>query len=595
MSASKRRSRKEQAKPQPPVEQATESTAEENVEKAAEKPWFKFWPQDVPKHIDYPEIPVSDFLANTAKNYPDQPAIVYFDREIDYEQLNAATEKFATALADLGVRKGDKVALFLPNIPQFIMSYYGALKIGAIETAVSPLYREREVEHQLHDSEAETLVVLDALYPIAEKVLANTEVKRVIITNLKEYMPSATAILGSLLRKIPSHKVERKSNIYFFQELLAKYDANPPKIGIDPKEDLAALQYTGGTTGISKGAMLTHMNLVSNAVMCAEWLRGKPKDETFLTVLPLFHIYGMTTSMNAPIYLAGKMVMLPRFDASTSLKAIQKYRVSIFCGAPTMYSVLLAYPRIKEFNMSSVRFCISGSAPLPPEVQKKWMEITGGVLVEGYGLTESSPVTHCNPLDKTMKTVKVGAIGLPWSDTDARIMDIETGQKELKPDETGELTVKGPQVMKGYWKMDQETADVLRNGWLYTGDIGKIDRDGYFYITDRKKDLIKYKGYSVYPREIEDVLYEHPAVKLCAVVGKPDPVAGEIPKAFVVLKEGATATEDEIRKFVNERLAPYKAVREVEFRTELPMTLVGKVLRRVLQEEEKKKTPVKAT
>ncbi len=590
MSAKRGRGKKAQAQPQPPAEQPTEATTERPFEKIIDRPWLKSWPPDVPQHIDYPNIALSDFLKNTAKRYPDHPAIVYFDKELSYGQLDVATDKFGTALADLGVKKGDRVALFLPNIPQFIMSYYGTLRIGAIETAISPLYKEREVEHQLSDSEAETLVLLDALHPVAEKVLANTKVKRVIVTSMKEYMPSATAFLGSLLRKIPSRKVERKPNIYFFQELLAKYDANPPKVDINPKEDLAALQYTGGTTGISKGAMLTHMNLVSNAVMCAEWLRGKPKWETFLTALPLFHIYGMTTSMNAPIYLAGKMILLPRPGISASLKAIEKHKVTIFCGAPTMYSVLLAHPDIKKYNMSSVRFCISGSAPLPPEVQKKWMKITGGVLVEGYGLTESSPVTHCNPLDKTMKTVKLGAIGLPWPDTDAKIMDIETGEKELNTGEDGELVVKGPQVMKGYWKISQETADALRDGWLYTGDIGKMDQDGYFYITDRKKDLIKYKGYSVYPREIEDVLYEHPAVKLCAVVGKPDPVASEIPKAFVVLKDHTTATEDEIKKFVNKRVAPYKAVREVEFRTELPMTLVGKVLRRVLQEEEKKKT-----
>jgi len=283
------------------------------------------------------------------------------------------------------------------------------------------------------------------------------------------------------------------------------------------------------------------------------------------------------------------MVMLPRFDAVSTFQAIQKYKVTIFCGAPTMYSMLLAHADCKKHDLRSIRFCISGSAPLPPEVQKNWMEATGGVLVEGYGLTESSPVTHCNPLDRSMKTVKVGSIGLPWPDTDAKVMDMETGEKELKTGETGEVAVKGPQVMKGYWKMAEETAAVLRNGWLYTGDIGKMDEDGYFYITDRKKDLIKYKGYSVYPREIEDVIYEHPAVKLCAVIGKFDPVAGEIPKAFVVLKEGKTATGEEIKEFVNSKVAPYKAVREVEFRTELPMTLVGKVLRRVLQEEEKKK------
>ena len=572
----KKKIEKETAQPSEPAEQL-------------EKRWYRFWPEGVPKHVDYPEIPLSDLLKNTAESNPNHVAIVYFDREMTYGELNLASDKFATALADLGVKKGDKVALFLPNIPQFVISYYGAIKIGAIETAISPLYKEREVEHQLNDSEAETIVVLDLLYPILEKVLDKTKVKRIIVTGLKEYMPPAKAFLGSLLKKIPSHRVERKPNTYFFQELQSKYEANPPKADINPKEDLVALQYTGGTTGISKGAMLTHMNLVSNAVACDAWLRGTKGGETFLTVLPLFHIYGMTTGMNAPIFLAGKMVMLPRFDAVSTFQAIQKHRVTVFCGAPTMYAMLLAHPDLKKYDLKSIRFCISGSAPLPPEVQKKWMEVTGGVLVEGYGLTESSPVTHCNPLDKSMKTVNVGSIGLPWPDTDAKIMDIETGEKELGLNEDGELVVKGPQVMKGYWKMAEESAAVLRNGWLYTGDVAKMDVDGYFYITDRKKDLIKYKGYSVYPREIEDVIYEHPAVKICAVIGKPDPVASEIPKAFVVLKEGKTATEEEIKQFVNSKVAPYKAVREVEFRTELPMTLVGKVLRRVLQEEERQK------
>jgi long-chain acyl-CoA synthetase len=559
------------------------------VEKPAEKPWFKFWPEGVQKHIDYPEVPLFDLLRKTAEKYTNHTALVYFDREITYKELDLTSDKFATALADLGVKKGDKVAIFLPNIPQFVMAYYGAIKIGAVDTTISPLYKEREVEHQLNDSEAETVVVLDLLYPVVEKVWEKTKLKRVIVTGLKDYMPSATAFLGSLLKRIPSQKVEPKPNIYFFKDLISKYPANPPKMEINPKEDLAALQYTGGTTGIAKGAMLTHMNLVSNAIMCDAWLRGTEAAETFLAVLPLFHIYGMTTGMNAPVYLAGKSVLLPRFDAVSTFQAIQKHKVTVFCGAPTMYSMLLADPNLKKYNLTSVRFCVSGSAPLPPEVQKKFMEVISGALVEGYGLTESSPITHCNPLDRSMKTVKIGSIGLPWPDTDAKIMDMETGEKELGIDETGEVVVKGPQVMKGYWKMPEETAEVLRDGWLYTGDIGKMDEDGYFYITDRKKDLIKYKGYSVYPREIEDVLYEHPAVKLCGVIGKPDPVAGEIPKAFVVLKEGATATEKEIMDFVNAKVAPYKAIRELEFRKELPMTLVGKVLRRALLEEEKQK------
>lgn len=554
-----------------------------------EKPWYKLWPTNVRKSIDYPEVPLFEFLRSAAQKYPEKTAIVYFDRELTYKELDVLSDKFATALADFGVKKGDKVAIFLPNVPQFIISYYGALKAGAIVTAISPLYKEREVEHQLNDSEAETIVVLDLLYPIVEKVWEKTRLRNVIVTGLKDYMPKFKAVLGSLLKKIPFRKIEPRPNVYFFTELMAKYEAKPPKVEINPKEDLAALQYTGGTTGIAKGAMLTHMNLVSNAVMCNEWLQANQGEETVLAVLPLFHIYGMTTGMNAPIYFAGRIVLLPRFDPVSVFQVIQKYRVTVFCGAPTMYAMLLAHPDLKKYDCTSIKFCISGAAPLPPEVQKRFMEVTGGVLVEGYGLTESSPVTHCNPLDKTMKTVKVGSIGIPWPDTDAKIVDIETGEKELSPGEIGELIVKGPQVMKGYWKMPEETADVLRNGWLYTGDIGKMDEDGYFYITDRKKDLIKYKGYSVYPRELEDVLYEHPAVKLCGVIGKPDPVSGEIPKAFVVLKEGMAATEEELMKFVNEKVAPYKAIRELEIRKELPLSAVGKVLRRVLREEELKK------
>jgi len=573
-----------------PKKKESEPSRPTQTPSSSEKPWFRSWPEGVPRSIEYPEASLSDLLKSKAEKYPSKTAIVYFDKPMTYRELDLASDRFATALSDLGVKKGDKVALFLANMPQFVIAYYGVLKIGAIETAISPLYKEREVEHQLSDSEAETIVVLDVLYPIVQKVMDKTRLKRVIVASLKDYMPKTLAFLGSLMKKIPSYKVELGPNTFLFQDLLRKYPPNPPKVEIDPKEDLAALQYTGGTTGTAKGAMLTHMNLVSNAVACAAWLRGTEGEETFLTVLPLFHIYGMTTGMNAPIYLAGKMVMLPQFNVLGTLKAIQKHKVTVFCGAPTMYALLLAHPGLNRYNLESVRFCISGSAPLPPDVQKKWMEMTGGVLVEGYGLTESSPVTHCNPLDRSMKTVRVGSIGLPWPDTDAKIMDMETGEKEMELGETGELVVKGPQVMKGYWKMSEESAAVLRGEWLYTGDIGKMDENGYFYITDRKKDLIKYKGYSVYPREIEDVLYEHPAVKLCAIVGKPDPVAGEIPKAFVVLRDGATATEDEIRKFVNEKVAPYKAIRELEFRKELPMTLVGKVLRRVLQEEEKSKT-----
>jgi long-chain acyl-CoA synthetase len=546
-----------------------------------EKPWFRFWPSDVPKNIEYPAVPLNKILEKTAKEHPERTAITYFEGEITYGELDSLSDQFAAALAKLGVKQGDRVAIFLPNIPQFVIAYFGILKTGAVLTAISPLHREREVEYQLSDSEAETIIALDSLYAIVANVWQKTTLKNAIVTSIGEYA-SKTAILTS--------KSEQKPNVHSFQEMLKKnVDAKPSKVSINPKEDLAALQYTGGTTGTAKAAMLTHMNLVSNTVMFAAWIKSATAKETFLTALPLFHTYGMTTSMNVPIHLAAKMVMLPRFDPLTALESIQKHMVTVFCGVPTMYAILLANPELARFDLTSIRVCISGASPLPPQVQKKFMDTTRGFLAEGYGLTEASPVTHCNPVDRTMKTVKVGSIGLPLPDTDAKIFDIETGKKALELGETGELAVKGPQIMKGYWKNAEETANVLRDGWLYTGDIGKMDENGYFYITDRKKDLIKYKDYSVYPREIEDLLYEHPAVKLCAVVGKPEPMAGEIPKAFVVLKEGAKATEEEITEFVKEKVAPYKAIREVEFRKELPISSVGKVLRRVLQEEEKRK------
>jgi long-chain acyl-CoA synthetase len=548
---------------------------------AEEKPWFRFWPMDMPKNIEYPAVPLSAVLKKTAEEHPEKTAIAYFEEEITYVELNSLSDQFALALAKLGIEKGDRVAILLPNIPQFVIAYFGILKAGAVLTAISPLHIEREVEYQLCDAETKAVIVLDSLYPVVEKVWRRTKLKNVIVTTLEDYAAK---------NAISAIKAEQKDGVYSFKELLGeKVDAKPPKVRFNPKEDLAALQYTGGTTGTAKAAMLTHMNLVSNAIMFAAWIKGATAEETFLTALPLFHIYGMTTSMNVPIYLAAKMVMLLHFDPLMALESIQKHKITVFCGVPTMYATLLANPELSKFDLTSIRVCISGASPLPPQIQKKFMETTGGFLAEGYGLTEASPVTHCSPVDRTMRTVRIGSIGLPLPDTDAKIFDAEKGKKTLKLGQTGELAIKGPQVMRGYWKKPKETARVLRDGWLYTGDIGKMDENGYFYITDRKKDLIKYKDYSVYPRQIEDLLYEHPAVELCAVVGKPDPTVGEIPKAFVMLKEGAKATEEEIIKFVKDKVAPYKAIREVEFRKELPISSAGKVLKRVLKEEERRK------
>lgn len=534
------------------------------------RPWFNSWPADIAKKLQYPDIPLQEILTKTAQKHPERTAIMFHNAKISYAELDSLSEKFASALISLGVRKGDRTAIFLPNIPQFIIAYYGILKAGSIVTTISPLYKERETEHQLCDSEAETIITLDSLYPIVANVKNKTMLTNIITTNTETF----------------ASNIEQKSNVYSFQQLINKNLATS-KVKISPSKDLAALQYTGGTTGITKGAMLTHSNLVANTIAFATWIKGAIAKEVFLTALPLFHIYGMTTSMNVPVSLAATMVLLPRFDTKASLSAIQQYRVTVFCGVPTMYAAVLANPSIGNFDLTSIRVCISGASSLPPQVQRRFMEVTGGLLAEGYGLTEASPVTHCNPVDKTMLSVRVGSIGLPLPDTDACIFDLETGTKRLNPNEIGELAVHGPQVMKGYWKNSAETELVLHDGWLFTGDIGRMDKDGYFYITERKKDLIKYKGFSIYPRELEDILYEHPSVRLCAVIGKLDSEVGEVPKAYVVLKEGAKVTERDLIKFVKERVAPYKQIHELEFRNELPISSTGKVLKRVLHEEMK--------
>ena len=534
-----------------------------------DSPWFNCWPAGVPKHIKYPLFPLQSILKKTAQAYPEKTAIAYNEREITYSQLEALSNKFAASLIKLKVEKSDRVALFLPNTPQFIIAYFGALTAGAIVTTISPLHREREVEHQLVDSGAKTIVTLDSTLPIVQKVKQKTRLRNVITTSLQDYNSQPETSTPKL-------------NTLSFKTLIDDTTEKPPKIQLNPAKDLAALQYTGGTTGTSKAAMLTHTNLLSNAIAFAAWIKGTPTQETFLTALPLFHIYGMTTSMTVPISLAAKMILIPKFDPPKILQTIQNQKVTVFCGVPTMYSTLITNPELSKYDLTSIRVCISGASPLPPQVQKQFMDITGGFLAEGYGLTEASPVTHCTPVDKSMRTVKVGSIGLPLPDTQARIIDLETG-KPLDAGKVGELAVRGPQVMKGYWNKPQETALVMHEGWLLTGDMARMDSDGYFYITDRKKDLIKYKDYSVYPREIEDVLYEHPAVKLCAVVGKPDPAVGEIPKAYIVLKNGEFVSEKELMTFANNKIAPYKALREIEFKHELPMSNAGKVLKRQLK------------
>ena len=519
-------------------------------------------------------IPIHQILKGTAEQYPEKIALTYAGKEISYSELATLSDRFSAGLASIGVVKGDCVSLFVPNIPQFVIAYFGILKAGAAITAINPQHKEREVELQLADSEAKVAITTTSLLPIVENVLQGTCLESIVIIKSD----------GSF-EKNGEIKVQNESRqLYFFDELLKTEDSSP-KISVDPDIDLAALQYTGGTTGETKAAMLTHSNLVANAAAFSSWLKGVPAKDVFLTVLPLSHIYGMTTSLNVPVVLGAKMVLISRFDAAVVLDAIQQHKVTVFCGVPTMFQVLLSYPEQQKFCLSSLRVCISGASPLPVQLQKKFINSTGELLVEGYGLTEASPVTHCNPVDESLRTVKMGSIGLPLPGTEAKIVDAETGTKNLPAGEVGELVVRGPQVMRGYWKKPKETAQALRDGWLYTGDLARRDANGYFYITDRKKDIIKHNGYTIYPREIEELLYQHPAVKLCAVAGKADVDSGEAPKAFVVLKDGSQVSEKDLAAFVNQKLASYKALHEVEFRQSLPLGSAGKILKRALKEE----------
>jgi long-chain acyl-CoA synthetase len=549
-----------------------------------EKPWLTFYERDVPYHIDYPEIPVYQLLEDSARKYPDKRALIFFDVPITYRELIEYVDRFASALKYIGIKKGDRVALMLPNCPQFVIAFYGILKAGGIVVQVNPLYVERELEFLLNDSEAETIITLNLLYPKVKGVFSRSPLRRIIITHLEEFFPTKLKILFPLKLRLEGRyvRVPKGDDIYFMKELLEirKSDLD---IGINPKEDIALLQYTGGTTGTPKGAMLTHYNLVVNTIQCVSWYTNTSEGkEVVMGVLPFFHVYGMTVALNFAMRLAATLILVPKFDVKKTVKLLEKYRVTLFPGAPTIYIAINSMKNIEKYDLKSIEACISGSAPLPLKVKEDFEKLTGAKLVEGYGLSEASPVTHCNPIYGLNKP---GSIGLPFPDTEAKIVDLETGEKDLPPGEIGELVVRGPQVMKGYWRNERETSVALRNGWLYTGDIARMDKDGYFYIVDRKKDMICVSGFNVYPREVEEVLYKHPKVKEAAVIGIPHPTRGETIKAFIVLKDDERADEEEMKDFLKENLAKYKVPEFIEFRKELPKNTIGKVLRRVLREE----------
>jgi len=556
------------------------------------KPWLKFYEEAVPKEIDIPEIPLYKFLDDAYKIGADHPAMIFMGRKITYREFYEDSERFGRALVDkFNIKKGDKVAIYLPNTPQFAIAFYGAIKVGAIVTPMNPLYTAREVARQLKDSGAKVLVALDLFTKNVEKALEEVDINAVIYTGIEDYMPSLKGwIYKTFMKKVkaPIDNVKR----FRFKDVIGDVPPEAPRPGVNPKEDVVALMYTGGTTGMPKGAELTHYNLVSNVLQIDAWLfRGRKKVDKYVGVLPWFHIYGMTTVLHSAIYSVATIIIFPRFDIKELLEGIKKYRLNVFHGVPTIYSLLINYPEIKKYDLSSIEACVSGAGPLPVSVAKKFEEITGGRIREGYGLTETSPVTHVNPI---YGKYKFGSIGLPIPNTLAAIADLEE-DRFLKPGETGELVISGPQVMKGYYNRPEENKKVFfeKYGfrWLRTGDIAYMDEEGYFYIVDRKKDLIKYKGYSVYPREIEEVLYQHEAVAEAAVIGVPDEKVGERIKAFVVLKNEyrGKVSQDDILSFLKDNLAPYKLPKEIEFRDTLPKSAAGKILRRVLREEEVKK------
>ncbi|MDG5786932.1 long-chain-fatty-acid--CoA ligase [Evansella sp. AB-P1] len=559
------------------------------METLTEKPWFQHYPKEISKSIDYELETLQSYLKKAANKFPQKSALNFMGKEMTYQEVYDSALKLANQLQELGVKQGDRVAIMLANTPQAVISYYGALFAGAIVVQTNPLYVEREIEHQMNDSGAKVMICLDLVYPRVAKVKEKTQLEHIIVTGIKDYLPFPKNLIYPFIQKKNTGiKVDLHYNekLHSFVDFINKGTPNEIDLDIDPKEDLALLQYTGGTTGPAKGVMLTHYNLVVNTQQCQEWMYEMDEgEEVILAALPFFHVYGMTTVMNLSIRMGFKMIIMPKFEPKDILKAIETHKATLYPGAPTMYIGLLNHPNIKKHDLSSIKACISGSAPLPVEVQNNFEEATNGRLVEGYGLTETSPVAIANLIWEHRKS---GSIGLPWPDTDAAILSAETGEL-AKPNEIGEIILKGPQVMKGYWNRPEDTQASFKDDWFLTGDMGYMDEDGFFYIVDRKKDMIIAGGFNIYPREIEEILYEHEDIQEACVIGVPDPYRGETVKAFIVPKEGRDLSEEKIEEFCREHLASFKIPRLYEFREELPKTMVGKVLRRVLVEEEKKK------
>ncbi len=558
----------------------------------ADKPWIKQYDEGIPATIEVPDYPLHQFLVDSAQKYPDHTAIIFKDKTISYRQLDELTDAVAAGLAANGFKKGDRAVIYMANSPQFVISYFGILKAGGIAIATNPLYTERELEHQLADCGAETVFVMSRYYPQLKRVQkgGKTRVKRIIATNIKEYFPAHIKLLFTLLlEKKNGDRVTLEAGDMWYQDFIAAgRKAAKPDVAITGA-DVALLQYTGGTTGLAKGAVGLHRSLVANTLMLQAWLEWEYGKEGFLAAIPFFHVYGMVTAMIFSISVAGRMIIIPNpRDQKDLLGAINKYKPGIFPGVPAMYNAINNNPDVAagKYDIRSIRACISGSAPLLLETKRKFEELTGGSLVEGFGMTETFVATHANPINGVNKE---GSIGLPLPNVESRIVDVESGENDMPVGEEGELIIKSPSVMQGYWQMPTETTNSLRDGWLYSGDIAKMDEEGFFFITDRKKDMIIAGGYNIYPREVEEVLIQHPAVQEVTVAGVPHQHRGETVKAWIVKQPGDATTEEEIIEWSKGLLAKYKYPRLIEFMDELPKTTVGKVLKRKLVKAHKEK------
>jgi long-chain acyl-CoA synthetase len=541
-----------------------------------DKPWYSHYDYFVPTSIRYPKVPVHFMLELAASKFKEAPATDFYGAVLSYRELRAEVNRLAVALSDLGIRKGDRVGLMLPNCPQIIIAYYAVLRIGGIVVNVNPLYTPRELEHQLNDSGTETLFCVDLQIETARQVKELTPLKRIVVTRITDYMiPEARDAAGAY---------DLSTDEYGFLDLVRSGDKRLPPLVDIATDEPAVLQYTGGTTGLSKGATLSHKNIIANMVQTARWGMElmPPGGTTYLLVIPIFHSYGMTCGMNCGIFSGAKMVLIPRFDIDQLLNAFATHDITYFPGVPTLFTAILNHPDASEANLDRVALFNSGSAPLPIETING-ITALGISMTEGYGLSEATPVTHSTPI---LGVRKPGSIGIPFPDTDCRIVDPDDWQKELPAGSEGELIIKGPQVMLGYWNKPEETEGTLKDGWLLTGDIGRMDEDGYFYIVDRKKDLIIAGGYNIYPREIDEVLFAHPKVVEACTVGVPHEYRGETVKAFIVLRPGETATVEEMSVYCKKNLAAYKVPKIIEFREELPKTAVGKILRKELRAEE---------